>query len=180
MKTPLLPLSLLLCLPASPAFAADPDARALARAMRTDEIAVAGAKRAFLAGAVEDRYGRTPPGCVKKVPWEDYTEGSAKVVASVLSPQEIRTALGFFQSDAGTKYVEGLLRRLRASQGKDSTLPEIGGKEEISPAQVAAISDFSRSDLGRKIMGKEMTESPAALAYGRDIMDGIAARCARK
>jgi hypothetical protein len=181
MKTPTFPLTLLLgCLLAGAAQAADPDALALARAMRTDEIAVAGAKQAFLTGAVEERYGRVPPGCVKKVSWQDYTEGSARVVASVLSPQEIRTALGFFQSDAGTKYVEGLLRRLRASQGEESTLPRIEGKEDISPAQVAAISDFSRSDLGRKIMGKEMTESPAALAFGRDIMDGIAARCGRR
>jgi hypothetical protein len=180
MKTTWFPLSLLLLVSAAAAQAADPDALALARAMRTDEIAVAGAKRAFLTGAVEQRYGRTTAGCVKKVAWQEYTEGSARVVASVLNAQEIRAALAFFQSDAGTKYVEGLLRRLRASQGADSTLPEIGGKEEITPAQVAAISDFSRSDLGRKIMGKEMTESPAALAYGRDIMDGIAARCGRR
>jgi hypothetical protein len=176
MKTLLLPLSFLLPLVAQ---AADPEALALARAMRTDEIAVAAAKRAFLTGAVEDRFGKTQPSCVKKVPYTDYTEGSGRVVASVLSAQEIAAALAFFRSDAGTKYVEGLMRRLRASQGEDSALPKIAGKEDISPEQMAAISEFSRSDLGRKIMGKDMTESPAALAYGRDIMAGIAGKCAR-
>ena len=55
----------------------------------------------------------------------------------------------------GVKYVEGLLRRLRTRQGADSVLPEVPGKEDITPAQMAAIADFSRSDLGRKVMGKE-------------------------
>jgi hypothetical protein len=95
----------------------------------------------------------------------------------VLSPQEIATALAFFRSDAGAKYVEGLIRRLRASQGEETALPKVSGKEDISPEQVAAIGEFSRSDLGRKVMGKQMTESPAALAYGREIMAGIAAKC---
>jgi hypothetical protein len=159
------------------ASAADSDAVALARAMRSDEIAVAGAKRAFLAGALDERYGKTQPSCVRKVSYSDFTAGSAQVIGSVLTPQEIGTALAFFQSDAGVKYVEGLIRRLRSSQGEDTALPKVAGKEEISPAQLAAISDFSSSDLGRKIMGKEMTESPAALAFGRQIMDAIAARC---
>jgi hypothetical protein len=153
------------------------DARALARAMRSDEIAVAGAKRAFLAGALDARYGTTRTACVRKVDYADFTAGSAQVIGSVLTPQEIATALGFFRSDAGVKYVEGLIRRLRASQGEESTLPKVAGKEEISPAQVAAIADFSSSNLGRKIMGKEMAESPAALAFGRQIMDSIAAKC---
>ncbi len=153
------------------------DARALARAMRSDEIAVAGAKRAFLTGALDERYGKTRAACVRKIDYADFTAGSAQVIGSVLSPQEIATALGFFRSDAGLKYVEGLVRRLRASQGEESTLPKVAGKEEISPAQVAAIADFSSSNLGRKIMGKEMAESPAALAFGRQIMDSIAAKC---
>jgi hypothetical protein len=160
--------------------AADNDAVELARAMRSDEIAVAGAKRAFLTGALDERYGKTQASCVRKVSHADFTAGSAQVIGSVLSPQEIGTALQFFQSDAGTKYVEGLIRRLRKSQGEDSVLPKVAGKEEISPAQMAAISDFSSSELGRKIMGKEMTESPAALAFGRQIMDSIAARCGRR
>ena len=160
-----------------PAPAADSDAAALVRAMRSDEIAVAGAKRAFLTGALDERYGKTQASCVRKVSHTDFTAGSAQVIGSVLSPQEIGTALQFFRSDAGTKYVEGLIRRLRKSQGEDSVLPKVAGKEEISPAQMAAISDFSSSELGRKIMGKEMTESPAALSFGRQIMDSIAARC---
>jgi hypothetical protein len=138
---------------------------------------VAAAKRAFLTGAVEERYGKTQASCVRKVPVAQYSEGSARVVASVLSPQEIATALAFFRSDAGAKYVEGLIRRLRASQGEETALPKVSGKEDISPEQVAAIGEFSRSDLGRKVMGKQMTESPAALAYGREIMAGIAAKC---
>jgi hypothetical protein len=158
--------------------AADGDGTvALARAMRSDEIAVAAAKRAFLAGALDERYGKTKPGCVRKVGYADFTAGSAQVIGSVLTPAEIASALEFFRSDAGVKYVEGLVRRLRASQGEDSALPKVAGKEEISPAQVAAISDFSSSDLGRKVMGKEMTESPAALAFGRKIMDSIAEKC---
>jgi hypothetical protein len=140
---------------------------------------VASAKRAFLSGAVEERYGKANPSCVKKVPYSAYTAGSARVVTSVLSPQEIESALQFFQSSAGNKYVTGLIRRLRANQGEDSTLPKVDGKEEIAPEEMAAIADFSRSDLGRKIMGREYTESPAALAYGRDILAGIAAKCVK-
>lgn len=149
----------------------------LVRAMRSDEIAVASAKRAFLSGALEERFGRTNANCVKKVPWENFTAGSVRVVESVLSPQEVDQALAFFQSPAGVKYVEGLVRRLRASQGEHSVLPAVKGKEEITPEQVAAIGDFTRSDLGHKIMGRDMTESPAALAFGKDIMASIAAKC---
>lgn len=158
--------------------AADPTrAQALVRAMRSDEIAVASAKHAFLTGAVEEKYGKANPSCVKKVPFADFTAGSARVVESVLKPQEVDSALGFFQSPAGTKYVDGLIRRLRARQGDDSALPKVEGKEEFTPEQMAAIADFSRSDLGHKIMGKDMTESPAALAFGRDILAAIAAKC---
>lgn len=153
--------------------------QALVRAMRSDEIAVASAKRAFLSGALDDRYGKANPACVKKVPYSDFTAGSVRVVESVLSGPEIDGALAFFQSPAGGKYVEGLVRRLRASQGEDSTLPPVKGKEEITPEQMAAISEFSRSDLGHKIMGSDMTASPAALALGKDIMSSIAAKCAK-
>lgn len=176
MKAILVSSSLLMFTAAAQA-AAPSDSEALVRAMRSDEIAVAGAKRAFLSGAVEDRYGKTQPACVRKVPFADFTSGSARVVESVLNPQEISSALAFFRSDAGRKYVEGLVRRLRSRQGEDSTLPEVRGKEDITPEQVAAIGEFSRSDLGHKVMGKEMTESPAALALGKQIMDAIAAKC---
>jgi len=153
---------------------------ALVRAMRTDEIAVAGAKRAFLTGSVTDTYGEANAACVKRVAYADFTAGFATVVEHTLTPQEVDQALQFYQSDAGVKYVEGLLRRLRASQGEDSGLPKVAGKEQISPAQVAAIADFSRSDLGHKVMGKQMTESPAALAFGREMMSTIAQKCAKK
>lgn len=154
--------------------------QALVRAMRSDEIAVASAKRAFLSGALDDRFGRTNAGCVRKVPYTDFTAGQVRVVESVLSAPEIEGALAFFQSPAGGKYVEGLVRRLRASQGEDSALPAVKGKEEITPEQMAAIAEFSRSDLGHKIMGRDMTESPAALAQGKDIMSSIAAKCGAK
>jgi hypothetical protein len=155
-------------------------AQTLVRAMRSDEIAVASAKHAFLTGAVEEKYGKASASCLKKVPFADFTAGSARVVESVLKPQEVDSALAFFQAPAGAKYVEGLIRRLRTRQGDDSALPKVAGKEEISPEQMAAIADFSRSDLGRKVMGKDMTESPAALAFGRDILTAIATKCGGK
>jgi len=182
MKTPVkysiaLPLVCLACIALH---AADTTpAQSLVRAMRSDEIAVSSAKRAFLSGAVEERFGKTNASCVKKMPYTEFSAGSARVLESVLSSQEIGSALAFFQSPAGTKYVEGLIRRLRASQGEDSTLPKVDSKEEIAPDQVAAIGEFSRSNLGHKIMGRDMTESPAALAYGRDIMSAIAAKCGK-
>jgi hypothetical protein len=154
--------------------------QALVRAMRSDEIAVSQAKRAFLSGALDDRFGKTNPACVRKVPYADFTAGSVHVVESALSAPEIDGALAFFQSPAGGKYVEGLVRRLRASQGEDSTLPAVKGKEEIPPEQMAAIAAFFSSDLGHKIMGRGMTESPAALAFGKDIMSAIAAKCGAK
>jgi hypothetical protein len=153
------------------------NSQALVRAMRSDEIAVASVKRAFLSGALEDKFGKTNAGCVKKVPWTEFTAGSVRVVESMLTASEITAALAFYQSPAGSQFVSGMVRRLRASQGPDSTLPPVPGKEEIPPEQMAAISDFTRSDLGRKILGREMTESPAALALGKDIMSSIASRC---
>jgi len=152
----------------------------LVRAMRSDEIAVATVKTAFLSGAMADRYGKINERCVKRVPYEDFTAGSAHVVESVLNAQEIATSLAFYQSDAGIKYVEGLVRRLRARQGDDSALPPVPGKEDITPAQLAAIADFSRTDLGRKVMGKELGVSPAAVALGREITEQIAAKCGGK
>jgi hypothetical protein len=153
---------------------------ALVRAMRSDEIAVAQAKLAFLSGSMLERYGKVSKGCVKGIPYADFTAGWARVVDSVLTPHEIDTSLAFFQSDAGVKYVEGLLRRLRARQGSDSLLPSVPGKEDISPAQVAAIADYSRSDLGKKVMGKDLTLSPAAEAMGRETAEKIAAKCGGK
>ncbi|HEU5134413.1 MAG TPA: hypothetical protein VFU13_04640 [Steroidobacteraceae bacterium] len=153
---------------------------ALVRAMRSDEIAVGTAKLAFLNGSLRERYGKTNNSCVKRIPYTDFTAGWARVVDSVLSPSEIETSLAFFQSDAGVKYVEGLLRRLRTRQGDASVLPDIPGKEDISAPQLARISEFSSSDLGRKVMGKDLTQSPAAEALGTQTVEQIAAKCGGK
>lgn len=150
---------------------------ALVRAMRAEELALSSAKRAFASGALENAYPGVNTGCVKRAGFADFTEPFARVVEQVLNPQEIETALKFYQSDAGVKYVEGTLRRLRARFGDDSGIPKIAGEENVSPAQTAAISEFASSDLGRKIMGKQMTESPGALKFGRDMMDELARRC---
>jgi Uncharacterized protein conserved in bacteria (DUF2059) len=145
--------------------------------MRADELAVSGAKRAFISGALEDTYPGVNAGCVKRAGFADFTAAFSRVIEQALNPQEIETALKFYQSDAGTKYVEGTMRRLRARFGEDSGIPKIPGVEDISPAQTAAISDFASSDLGRKILGKQMTESPAALKFGHDMLEELARRC---
>ena len=108
----------------------NPKSVALMRAMRSDEIAVATAKRNFLNGSMAERYGKTNAGCVKRIPYADFTAGWARVIDSVLSAEEIETALAFFKSDAGVKYVEGMLRRLRAREG-GVVFPEVPGKEDI-------------------------------------------------
>jgi hypothetical protein len=152
---------------------------ALVRAMRSDEIAVATVKHAFLSGAMVERFGKTRDSCVERVSYTDFTGAWARVVDSVLSPSEIDTSLAFFQSDAGVKYVEGLVRRLRARQGKDSSLPEVSGSEEISKPQLAAIADFTSTAVGRKVLGKDLTMSPAAVALGSDMTQKIAGLCRR-
>jgi hypothetical protein len=156
----------------------NPNSVALTRAMRSDEIAVATAKRNFLNGSMAERYGKTNAGCVKRIHYADFTAGWARVIDSVLSGEEIDAALAFFKSDAGVKYVEGMLRRLRAREGGE-VFPEVPGKEDISPAQNAAISDFSSSDLGRKVMGKDLIVSPAAEVFGRELLQQIAGKCGK-
>jgi len=151
----------------------------LTRAMRSDEIAVATAKRNFLNGSMAERYGKTGKSCVKRVPYTDFTAGWARVIDSVMSAQEVDAALAFFKTDAGVKYVEGLLRRLGSREGGD-VFPEVPGKEEISQAQQAAIADFLRSDVGQKVTGKDVTISPAAEAFGRGLLEQIAQKCGGK
>jgi hypothetical protein len=101
------------------------------------------------------------------------------VVDQVLTSSEIETALTFYQSTAGVKYVEGTFRRLRASLGEESWLPKIAGNEEISEEERDAISAFASSDLGRKIAGKQMTESPGAKQFGRDMVEEIGQKCSK-
>ena len=155
---------------------ADPKT-ALVRAMRSDEIALGGAKRAFLSGAMAGKFPRTDSKCVKRIGFAEFTGGFSQVIGQVLKPAEIETALKFYQSDAGVKYVEGTLRRLHARFGEDSGIPKIAGEEDISPKQMAEIAEFTRSDLGHKIMGKELTESPAALKFGGEMLEQIGAKC---
>ena len=157
-----------------------PKSVALVRAMRTDEIAVANAKFAFLSGNLVERYGKTSKSCVKRVPYTDFTAGWGRVVEGVLTPQEIDTALAFYQSDAGVKYVEGLMRRVRTRQGEDSALPEIPGTEDITAPQLAKISEFTSSDVGRKVMGKDLQLAPASLAFGNEMTEQIARKCGGK
>ena len=165
---------------AASALAADePRSVALVRAMRTDEIAVANAKLAFLGGNLTDQFGKTSNGCIKRVSYAEFTTGWARVVEGFLKPAEVDTALAFYQSAPGVKYVEGVIRRMRERQGKDSQLPEVSGKEEIAPAELAKISDFSSTELGRKL-GKDFLQSPAALAWGRDMTEQIARKCGGK
>jgi hypothetical protein len=165
---------------AASAVAADgPKSVALVRAMRTDEIAVANAKLAFLGGNLVERFGKTSNGCIKKVSYTEFTAGWAHVMEGFLSPPEIDKALAFYQSEAGAKYVEGMLRRMRERQGKDSQLPEVPGKEDIAPPELAKISDFSSTDVGRKL-STDFLKSPAALAWGRDMTEQIARKCGGK
>jgi hypothetical protein len=164
---------------AAASMAAGPKSTELVRAMRTDEIAVANAKFAFLGGNLAEQFGKTSNGCIKRVSYTEFTDGWARVVDAFLKPPEIDTALAFYQSPPGVKYVEGMLRRMRDRQGKESQLPDVSSKEEISPAELAKISDFSSSDLGRKL-GKDFLQSPAALAWGRDMTRQIAKKCGGK
>jgi hypothetical protein len=150
---------------------------ALVRAMRSDEIAAAAAKTAFLSGAATERYGKTSESCVKRVPYTDFTTGWAHIVETVLSPKEIDESLKFYQSDAGVKYVEGMLRRMRSRQGKDTQLPQVPADEQITPPQLGAIAAFTSSDVGRKVTGKELTLSPAADALAREMLAKIAQKC---
>jgi len=156
----------------------DPKSVALTRAMRSDEIAVATAKRNFLSGSLAERYGKTNPGCVKRVPYADFTAGWARVVDTVLNAKEIDEALAFYKSDAGVKYVEGLLRRMRSREGGE-VFPEVAGKEEITPAQQAAIADFSRSEVGHKVLGNDLLASPAAESFGKDLIAKIVQKCGK-
>ena len=157
----------------------NPKSVELTRAMRSDEIAVATAKRNFLNGSMVERYGKTSAGCVKRVPYADFTASWARVVDSVLSAKEIDEALAFYKSDAGVKYVEGLLRRMRSREGGE-VFPEVPGKEDISQAQQAAIADFSRSEVGRKVLGKDLLASPAAETFGSDLLQQISRKCGGK
>ncbi len=164
---------------ATSAYAESARSVALVRAMRTDEIAVANAKLAFLGGKLSGKFGKTSNGCIKKVSYTEFTAGWAGVVDSFLKPTEIDTALAFYQSPPGVKYVEGLLRRMRDRQGKESQLPEVPSKEEISPAELSKISDFSSTDLALKL-GKDFQQSPAALAWGNEMTEQIAKKCGGK
>lgn len=164
---------------ATPALADEAKSAALVRAMRTDEIAVANAKLAFLGGNLIEQFGKTSNGCIKRVSYTEFTAGWARVVDAFLKPPEVDTALAFYQSAPGVKYVEGMLRRMRERQGKESQLPAVPSKEDISPADLAKISDFSSSDLGRRL-GKDFLQSPAALAWGRDMTEQIARKCGGK
>ena len=123
-----------LALMVAAAQAAEPGkSHTLVRAMRSDEIAVASAKRAFLSGAVEQRFGKTQESCVKSS-LSATSRRRLKVVDAVLSPQEIDTALQFFSRRPASN-TWGLIRRLRTSQGEDCALPKVAGKEEITPEQ---------------------------------------------
>ena len=164
---------------ASLALAENAKSVALVRAMRTDEIAVANAKLAFLGGNLAGRFGKTSNGCIKRVSYAEFTAGWARVVDGFLAPREVETALEFYQSPAGIKYVEGLLRRMRERQGEESQLPPVASKEEISPAELSKISDFSSTELARKL-GKDFLQSPAALAWGNDMTEQIARKCGGK
>jgi len=162
------------------AVAADgPKSVALVRAMRTDEIAVANAKFAFLGGNLAERFGKTSNGCIKRISYAEFTPGWARVVEGFLTPTEIDAALAFYQSAPGVKYVEGLLRRMRERQGKESQLPAVPSKEEISKEELAKISDFSSTELSRKL-GKDFLQSPGALAWGNQMTEQIAKKCGGK
>ena len=172
-------LASLVTFAATPALADEAKSAALVRAMRTDEIAVANAKLAFLGGNLAEQFGKTSNGCIKRVSYTEFTAGWARVVDTFLKPPEVETALAFYQSAPGVKYVEGMLRRMRERQGKESQLPAVPSKEDISPADLAKISDFSSSDLGRRL-GKDFLQSPAALAWGREMTEQIARKCGGK
>ena len=164
----------------APAHGADnPKSLALVRAMRTDEISTATLKFAFLNREMVKSLGTTKDSCVRRVTYADFTAPWARVVESVLSPNEIDQSLAFYESEAGVKFMDGMLRRMREHQGKGSVLPEVSGKEEFSEPQKAEIARFSSSDLGRKVMGNGFIKSPAAIELGTEMGKKIARMCGK-
>ena len=59
-------------------------------------------------------------------------------------------------------------------------LPEVPGKEEISPAQLAKISDFSSTDLGRKVWARTSCFPRPQWRWGTDMTAQIAEKCGGK
>jgi hypothetical protein len=157
------------------------DAAALVRAMRTDVMLLTASKEALSRAASEGYYTKAQLQCFLKLPASAFTGGLAKILARILTPDEITEALAFYGSPLGTKFVEYSFTTMNREKGTSFPTSPVGSQSPMTADEMKRILEFSRTDLGRKVMDKNsILGSPEADATAKRVVARQLTACGAK
>jgi hypothetical protein len=152
-----LPIAGLLVLAATLATAHAGDAvkaKELMTLMRADEV-VAGAMKTSLRSK-KSGLGLTDAqiACLDAVPHSEFSDAVTKALADGLGDEELASAIAFYRSPAGIRYVKSLVALMQ------DTRPA----ETLSDDDAARVRDFADTALGNKLLKQALIPNSNAVA----------------
>ena len=112
--------------------------------------------------------------CMQKLDRSAFTDVFARTVAEQLTPDEIKDATQFYESEVGQKFVK--VQLVDAYAQFDAAPPEPA--PELSESEKASIAAFLCSPAGTKLIGNAvLTDSPQGRKATRERILELHARC---
>jgi hypothetical protein len=145
------------------------DATALVRAMRADVMVLESFKGGVSRATDEGRYTAAQLQCFQKLPASAFTAEIANFLAGKLSAGEIETALEFYRSPVGRKYIDVMFLALNESKRFDFKAKPLSSAYSLDPEQTSIVWAFAETGAGKKLLENQLALSPDGLAIYKKI-----------
>lgn len=113
--------------------------------------------------------------CVSAVPSGVFSTPITALYATKLTSSELTSALGFFESGAGKKYIAYSFRRLQTQAGFTPAAPAV----TVTAEEQRSIENFLSSALGNQLSGAQSPLGTAARSEISKVVAPILAGCGR-
>ena len=133
-----------------------PAAARLVSAMRIDDVTLLGLRLGLQRGIRDGKGSAKTLECVSKLDRSTFAPVFAQAIAANLSAQEMASSIAFFESASGRKYIDSGIYQLYDAVGFTSPDPE----PKVSEADMQAVTTFSRTSAGDKLLVRRIFDSP--------------------
>lgn len=143
---------------ASPHAAAESagDAAQLIQVMQMDRTTLLGFQASMRDGLKQGKVTQRRYDCLLRADPSAFTDIYVRGVPTVMTNEEIRTAVQFYRSSAGTKSILAGLAQLNQKIGT----PAPDAVLELTPADNQAVEVFSKTSAGKKLIFDNVLQSP--------------------
>jgi hypothetical protein len=145
------------------------DATALVRVMRADVMVLESFTSGLSRSTDEGHYTAAQLQCFRKLPASAFTGEIASFLAGKLSAGEIETALEFYRSPVGRKYVDIVFLALNESKRFDFKAKPLSSAYSLDPKEISIVWAFAETGAGKKLLEDQLALSPDGVAIYKKI-----------